>query len=66
MDKFTKSMLRFVDDILLLVGGALIVVGIAQIYPPAAWVVAGLMLVGLAYLIGKVKAKQNRSSDVSE
>lgn len=49
--------MRFLDDIFLLVGCALIVVGVWQIFPPAAWVVAGLMLVGLAYLVGKVKAK---------
>lgn len=51
------KVIRYLDDILLLVGGVLIVVGIWQIYRPAAFVVAGLMLIGLAYLIGKVKAK---------
>lgn len=38
------------DDWLLILGGALIVIGVALIYFPAGLIVAGCELVGLAYL----------------
>lgn len=47
---------RYADDMLLLAGCACVVVGVAQISGPLAWIVAGIMLIGLAALIGKAKS----------
>lgn len=44
------------DDWLLILGGVLIVIGVALIYVPAGAIVAGLELIGLAYLIRAEKA----------
>ncbi len=43
---------KYLDDFLALAGGALITVGVWQIYPPAAWIVAGVMLIALGVLYG--------------
>lgn len=47
---------KYLEDVLLLAGCGLIVTGVHQIYPPAAWIVAGAMLIGIAVLVGKAKA----------
>ncbi|KRT76707.1 MAG: hypothetical protein XU14_C0033G0005 [Armatimonadetes bacterium CSP1-3] len=51
---------KYLEDIVLFTGGSLVVVGVHQIYPPAALVVAGLMLIGVAILIGKVRANASK------
>jgi len=43
-------------DLLLLLGAACIVCGIAQIYIPAAWIAAGMFILAAAYLIAKERA----------
>lgn len=50
-----KALRKYIDDLLLLAGGACILYGLAQWSIIATWIVAGLMLIGLAALIGKVK-----------
>lgn len=47
---------RYADDLLLLAGCGLIVTGVAQVSGPLAWIVAGILLIGLAALIGKAKS----------
>lgn len=41
---------KYVDarDVVALLGAALVVVGLAQVYPPAAYIVPGLGLIALA------------------
>jgi hypothetical protein len=43
---------RNLDDVLLLVGGACILRGLALWSEVATWIAAGLMLIGLAVMIG--------------
>ena len=45
-------MRKYLDDLLVLSGCAVITVGVWQIYPPAAWIVAGVMLIALGVLYG--------------
>ena len=45
------------DDVLLLAGGVCILYGLSLWSASATWIIGGLMLIGLAYLIGKVRAK---------
>ena len=47
---------KYLDDIVLFAGCTLVIAGVHQVYPPAALVVAGLMLIGMSILIGKVRA----------
>lgn len=49
---------KYADDLLLVLGCACILVGIAQWSIPATWICGGLMLIGWAMLIGKLKAKR--------
>lgn len=50
-------MKRFdITDLLLLLGGACIVWGIAEIYAPAAKIAAGIFMIGFAFLIAKERA----------
>ena len=50
------NMLRkYIDDLLLLAGCVCILYGLSQWSIIVTWIVAGLMLIGLAALIGKVK-----------
>lgn len=51
-----KRLLRkYADDLLLLAGCACILYGLSMLSAIITWIVAGLMLIGLAALIGKVK-----------
>jgi len=47
--------MRYLDDIFLFAGCACILYGLSMVSVVATWIVAGLMLIGLAVLIGKVK-----------
>ena len=51
-----KYLRKFSDDILLMAGCASILYGLAQINIPLTWISGGIMLIGLAVLIGKAKA----------
>lgn len=44
---------RNLDDLLLLAGCVCIVAGVAMWSVPAALIVAGLLLIGLGFLVGK-------------
>lgn len=44
-------------DWLLLIGAALIVCGIAQIFIPAAWIAAGMFMIAFAFLIAKERVE---------
>ena len=41
---------RLLDAGLLLLGGGCVVIGVAQIFPPAAWIVAGAACIALGTL----------------
>ena len=41
---------RILDAAMLVLGAGGVVAGVAQIYPPAAWVIGGLALIGLGLL----------------
>jgi hypothetical protein len=47
---------RFLDDILILAGCACILYGLSLWNVVVTWIVAGLILIGLAYLIGKARS----------
>ncbi len=51
-----KMLLRFFDDFLLLAGCACVVYGISLYSVILAWIVGGLVLIGLSFLVGKVMA----------
>ncbi len=46
--------LKYADDLLLLIGCACIVTGVAIWSKPAALVVSGVLLIGLAVIVGKI------------
>lgn len=46
--------LNYADDLLLLIGCACIVVGVAMLNVPAALIVGGVLMIGLAVVVGKV------------
>lgn len=48
------------DDLLLLVGVVLVTRGVSFIYPPAGYIVLGLCLWGLAYLVARRRAVGGR------
>ena len=50
-------MKKYISDILLFCGAALIVAGAALVYLPAAFVIAGSFLIWFAFLIEKDKAQ---------
>lgn len=41
---------RLLDAALLFLGAGAVVVGVAQVHPPAAWIVGGLALIALGTL----------------
>jgi len=45
---------KFLDDLLVLGGCVLIVIGTWYVCPVATWFVAGIMLIGLGVLVGLV------------
>ncbi|NMC30746.1 MAG: hypothetical protein GYA45_11820 [Pelolinea sp.] len=50
---------KYLDDVLLLVGCACVVAGVWQISIPAAFITSGVILIGLAVMIGKIKGKHD-------
>ncbi len=53
-----KKLLRdYLTDILLMAGCGCILYGLAQWSPVITWIVGGGMLIGMGFMIGKVKAK---------
>ena len=51
---------KYGDDMLLIAGFTCIVVGVAQIFIPAAWIMAGLLLTAFAFVFGKAIGKANK------
>lgn len=47
-----KRIQKYADDILIVLGCAIILVGVYQFNPALAWIVAGLECVALGVLIG--------------
>ena len=58
MKKLAKFLENNLDECLLLAGCGAIVRGVSLWSIAAAWVVAGVSLIGLAFLIGKVEANE--------
>lgn len=50
---------RNFEDMLLVLGCILILVGLAQWNATVTWIVAGMMLIGWGFLIGKAKSNVN-------
>jgi len=46
---------KFLDDILMLAGCACIIYGLSLWNLVVTWIVAGMILIGLAYLVGKAR-----------
>jgi hypothetical protein len=44
---------KYLDDFLFVIGAALVVVGVATIYPPAAWIIAGGFCISGAVLVAR-------------
>ena len=58
MKKLSKFLEKHLDECLLLSGCGAIVYGLSLWNPTAAWVMAGLLLIGLAFLIGSVRSNE--------
>ncbi len=58
MKKLSKFLEKHLDECLLLGGCGAIVHGVSLWNIAAAWVVAGILLIGLAFVIGKVDADE--------
>ena len=41
---------RILDAAMLVLGAGCVVAGVAQIYPPAAWVIGGIAFIGLGLM----------------
>jgi len=54
-----KKLLNYFDDLLLLAGCGCALVGISKWSIPATWIAGGMMLIGMAILIGKMKGKHD-------
>ncbi len=52
-----RFFVNYFDDILLLAGCGCILYGLSMWNATVTWIAGGVMLVGLAYLVGRVKAK---------
>ena len=59
MKKLSKFLENHLDECLLLGGCGAIVHGVSLWNVAVAWVVAGVLLIGLAFLIGKVEAHES-------
>lgn len=55
--KLIKLLIGLIDDLLLLAGGGCILYGLSLWSTIITWIVAGVMLIGLAVLVGKAKAR---------
>ena len=54
-----KFISRNFEDMLLALGCILILIGLAQWNAIVTWIVAGMMLIGWGFLIGKAKSNVN-------
>jgi hypothetical protein len=54
---------EYIDEILLLAGCGCIVYGLALWNATVAWVAAGLLMFGWAFLIGKVRSSSNEPTE---
>ncbi len=61
-----KTLIKYSDDILLVLGCALILTGLAQWNAVITWITAGGMLIVFAFLIGKAKARDAAAKPVDE
>ena len=50
MNLIVGLILNHIADLVALLGGALVVVGLGMIYPPLAWIAAGVLLVAAAVI----------------
>lgn len=55
--------LNYADDLLLLIGCACIVTGVAMLSVPAALVVSGVLLIGLAVIVGKIDRTDGKGKE---
>ncbi len=53
----------YVDDVLLILGCACIVIGVAMLNVPAAVIVCGVLLIGLAVIVGKVEGLNGKANE---
>lgn len=50
-------MKKYLDDSLILLGCVLVLVGIWQIYPAAAWIAGGIMAMGGGIVMGYLRSQ---------
>lgn len=50
-----RKLSQYLDDILLLAGCACVLYGLSMWSAIITWIVAGAMLIGMAFMIGKVR-----------
>ena len=48
---------KYLDDILVVAGGACVLYGVAQLSPILAWITGGIMLIGAGLAIRKAMSK---------
>ena len=65
MKRSMQLLADLLDDLLLLAGGGCILYGLAQWSAVVTWIAGGLMLIGLAVLVGKAKVR-NAADEAAE
>ncbi len=53
----------YIDDVLLLLGCACVVIGVAMLNVPAAVIVSGVFLICLAVILGKIEGSQGKANE---
>jgi hypothetical protein len=61
MKMFLSIFGKYLDDVLLVLGCACMLIGVSKISIVATWIIGGVMLIVFGVLIGKVKAKHVNS-----
>jgi hypothetical protein len=57
MKRFLLVCSKFLDDVLLMLGCACVLIGVSKLSVIATWIIGGVMLIVFGVLYGKVKAK---------
>ena len=58
--------MRYVDDVLIVAGGAAVTFGVWLVHIPAAWIVGGVLTVAFGVLVGRGLAARERAAPVEE
>lgn len=54
---------KYLEDALFLLGAGSLVTGVAYLSIPAAFIVAGVLMMAMAFIVGKAKASSRKASE---